>query len=167
MPALVIVFAVGSYALGASLKGSDIIVNEVSIVRAGQGTELGRAQSYIGVYSPSRKVFTVQVANGALISDTNSQLQSGQTGQPLDVLIGQTTSELRNFEVGFGVLRGFRAEAQASAPKIDASLGFKGGKVVGTITNTSSSALENVAVLFAGVVSVKPSLAAGETWQLS
>jgi hypothetical protein len=167
MPALVVVFAVGSYALGAALKGSDVIVNELSIVRAGQGTDQGRAQAYIGVYSPSRKVFTVQIANGALISDTNSQLQGGQTGQPLDVLIGQTTSELRNFEVGFGVLRGFRAEAQASAPKIDASLGFKGGKVVGTVTNNSSAALENVAVLFAGVVSVKPSLAAGETWQVS
>jgi hypothetical protein len=167
MPALVVVFAVGSYALGAALKGSDVIVNELSIVRAGQGTDQGRAQSYIGVYSPSRKVFTVQIANGALISETNSQLQTGQSGQPLDVLIGKTTSELRNFEVGFGVLRGFRAEAQASAPKIDASLGFKGGKVVGTITNNSPTALENVAVLFAGVVSVKPSLAAGETWQLS
>lgn len=167
MPALVAVFAVGSYAMGAALKGSDVIVNQLSIVRAGQGTEVGRAQAYIGVYSPSRKVFTVQIANGALISDTNSQLQTGQTGQPLDVLIGQNTSELRNFEVGFGVLRGFRAEAQASAPKIDASLAFKGGKVIGTVTNNSSAALENVAVLFGGVVSVKPSLAAGEVWQVS
>ena len=41
MPALVVVFAVGSYALGTSLKGSDVIVNEVSIVRAGQGTDTG------------------------------------------------------------------------------------------------------------------------------
>ncbi len=167
MPALVVVFAVGAYALGTSLKGSDVIVNEVSIVRAGQGTEQGRAQSYIGVYSPSRKVFTVQIANGALISDTNSQVQSGQTGQPLDVLIGQNTSEVRNFEVGFGVLRGFRAEATASAPKIDASLQFKGGKVIGTVTNSSSANLENVAVAFAGAVAIKPALAAGETWQVS
>src|SRR5262249_7842593 len=122
---------------------------------------------YVGVYSPTRKVFTVQIANGALVSDTASQLQSGQTGQPLDVLIGQNESEVRNFEVGFGVLRGFRAEGTASAPKIDADLSFKDGKIVGTVTNNSSAELDNVAVVFASAVDVKPTLAAGETWQVS
>ena len=167
MPALVVIFAVGSYALGTALKGSDVIVNEVAIVRAGEGTGEGRAQAYIGVYSPSRKVFTVQVANGALVSDTNSQVQNGQTGQPLDVLIGQNTSEVRNFEVGFGVLRGFRAEAATAAPKLNGSLTFKDGKVVGTVTNNSSASLQNVAVLFAGAVATKPVLAPGEAWEIS
>jgi hypothetical protein len=144
-----------------------VIVNEVAIVRAGEGTGEGRAQAYIGVYSPSRKVFTVQVANGALVSDTNSQVQNGQTGQPLDVLIGQNTSEVRNFEVGFGVLRGFRAEAATAAPKLNGSLTFKDGKVVGTVTNNSSASLQNVAVLFAGAVATKPVLAPGEAWEIS
>jgi hypothetical protein len=166
MPALVAIFAVGSYGVGASLKGSDVIVNELSIVRAGQGTDQGRAQSYIGVYSPSRKTFEVRIANGALLSSTIYASQTGQTEQPLDVLIGESTSRLRNFEVGFGVLRGFRAEAPASAPKIDASLSLKNGRVTGTITNSSTAALENVAVIFAGTVAVKPALAPGETWTL-
>jgi hypothetical protein len=164
MPALVVVFAAGSYAMGASLKGSDVIVNELSIVRAGQGNDLGRAQSYIGVYSPSRKTFDVRIGNGALLSNTMSANQTGQTEQPLDVLIGDTTSRLRNFEVGFGVLRGFRAEAPASAPKLDANLSLKSGRVTGTVTNNSGAPLENVAIVFAGAVAVKPALAAGETW---
>ena len=167
MPALVAIFAVGSYGLGATLKGSDVIVNEVSIVRANQGTEFGRAQSYIGVYSPSRRSFNVQIGEGALLSNTNSQIQSGQTDQPLDVLIGTTTSELRNFEVGFGVLRGFRAEAAAAAPKIDAELTLTAGNVTGTVTNNSTVALENVALVFAGNVVARPSLGPGETWQVT
>ena len=57
------------------------------------------------------------------------------------------------------MLRGFRAEATATAPKIDASLQFKGGKVIGTVTNSSSANLENVAVVFAGAVAIKPALA--------
>ena len=162
IPALVVVFAVGSYGLGASLKGSDVIVNEVAVVRAAQGSSEGIGQVYIGIYSPSRRSFQVSIPGGALLSNPTSQNQFGQAEQPLDVLFGESASHLRNFEVGFGVLRGFRAEAPASAPQVDSDLHLAGGRLQGTVTNRSDKALENVAVVFAGGVAVLPSLAPGE-----
>jgi hypothetical protein len=163
IPALVVVFAAGSYGMGATLKGSDVIVNEVGVVRAAEGSTVGIGQVYIGIYSPTRRTFQVSIPGGALISNPTSQAQFGQTETPLDVLFGRAASHLRNFEVGFGVLRGFRAEAPAAAPDIESDLTFSRGLLQGTVKNNSDTALENVAIVFGGDVAVLPALAAGES----
>ena len=41
MPALIAVFAAGAYAYGSALRGSDMIVNEVAIVRGAPGRDRG------------------------------------------------------------------------------------------------------------------------------
>jgi hypothetical protein len=166
IPALVVVFAVGSYGLGATLKGSDVIVNQITVVRAAQGTGRGIGQAYIGIYSPSRRTFDVRIPGGALLSNPSSQAQSGQAETPLDVVFGQSSSRLRNFEVGFGVLRGFRAEAPADSPRVDADLVLKNGRLQGTVTNRSDTTLENVAVLFSGGAAVLPTLDAGQSKEI-
>jgi hypothetical protein len=163
IPALVAVFAVGSYTLGATLKGSDVIVNEIAVVRAAQGAGRGIGQAYIGIYSPSRRSFDVRIPGGALLSNPASQAQISGTETPLDVVFGDSTSRLRNFEVGFGVLRGFRAEAPADAPQVDADLTVRAGRLQGTVTNRSDATLENVAVLYSGGAAVLPSLEPGQT----
>jgi ABC-type Na+ transport system ATPase subunit NatA len=161
MPALVGIFAVVSYGMGAALKGSDVIVNQLAIVRSGQGTGQGIAQAYVGIFSPSRRTFDVRLPGGALLSSTISQLNS--TEQPLDVLFGDPT-RLRNFEVGFGLLRGFRAETETSAPVIDANLSLSRGRVTGLVVNRSELTLEHVAVVFAGGVATTPELGPGQSW---
>jgi hypothetical protein len=163
IPALVVVFAVGSYGLGASLKGSDVIVNEVGVVRAAQGSGRGIGQVYVGIYSPSRRSFQVSIPGGALLSNPVSQVQNTGSEQPLDVLFGDSASHLRNFDVGFGVLRGFRAEAPADTPPVESNLRLSAGKLQGTVTNRSDTTLENLAIIFGGGVAVIDSLEAGKS----
>jgi len=163
IPALVVVFAVGSYGLGASLKGSDVIVNEVGVVRASQGSGRGIGQVYVGIYSPSRRSFQVSIPGGALLSNPISQIQNTGSEQPLDVLFGDAASHLRNFEVGFGVVRGFRAEAPADAPQVESDLHLGSGRLQGTITNRSDTTLENIAVVFGGGVAILDSLEPGKS----
>ncbi|MEA2677446.1 MAG: hypothetical protein QOJ81_1587, partial [Chloroflexota bacterium] len=163
IPALVVVFAVGSYGLGASLKGSDVIVNEVGVIRASQGSGRGIGQIYVGIYSPTRRSFQVSIQGGALLSNPISQVQQTGSEQPLDVLFGSSASHLRNFEVGFGVVRGFRAEAPADAPQIESDLHLASGRLQGTLTNRSDSTLENIAIVFGGGVAVLDSLEAGKS----
>jgi hypothetical protein len=166
MPLLVALFSVVSYGLGATLKGSDVIVNQVAIVRAGQNTGEGLGQVYVGIFSPSRRSFDVRVPGGALLSNPTSQFQFGQSEQALDILFGDP-SRLRNFEVGFGVLRGFRAEAPAAAPLIDSDLRLVRGKLEGTVTNRSEETLEQVAVVFGTGVAALKDMAPGETRTVS
>jgi hypothetical protein len=136
------------------------------VVRAAQGSDRGIGQVYVGIYSPSRRSFEVSIPGGALISNPTSQSQQGQTETPLDVVFGESASRLRNFEVGFGVLRGFRAEAPAAAPLIEADLRLSAGTLTGTIINRSDTTLEHVAVVFAGGVETLPTIAAGETREI-
>jgi hypothetical protein len=167
MPLLVGVFAVGSYGLGAALKGSDVIVNEVAIVRAASNSTQGLGQVYVGVYSPSRRTFDLRVPGGALLAGPSSTGPLGQGEQPIDALLGDNSSRLRNFEVGFGVIRGFRADTAVDAPAVLASLRLVRGEVVGTVTNASETDLEHVAVVFANSVATLPALAAGQTSEIS
>jgi len=160
MPLLVGVFAVAAWGLGTRIKGTDVIVNEVGIVRTAAGTDQGIGQVYVGVFSPTRASYQVGVGGSALLTNPVYLAQSGQTTVPLDVVLGET-STLRDFEVGFAVLRTFRAEAAVAVPRLDADLEYHDGVLTGTLTNRSDRPLEAVALLWGGTAKRLDTLAPG------
>jgi hypothetical protein len=161
MPVLVGVFAVAAYALGATLKGTDTIVNQVGIVRTAPGAETGLGQIYVGIFSPTRASYDVNVSNGALLTNPIS-VQQNQNGTPLDVQQGES-GQLRDFQVGFAVLRTFRAEAPVRVPRLDADLEYRDGAVVGTLTNRSDLPLEDVVVNLGRGIQTFREIAAGQS----
>ncbi|MBA2373034.1 MAG: hypothetical protein H0V74_02370, partial [Chloroflexi bacterium] len=164
MPVLILVFAVGAYGFGAALRGSDVIVNEVAIVRGAPGTTEGAAQVYLGVFSPSRGTYDVKVPGGALLSSpiSGSIFGGDGTAAVLDVLQGEPAT-VRSLAVGFGSLRTIRAESAADVPLIESSLRLEDGRLKGTIKNLSDQLLTNVAVVLGSNVGVLSDLAAGST----
>jgi hypothetical protein len=162
MPVLIVLFSVGAFGLGRLLKGSDTVINEIAIVRGAAGAETGLGQIYVGVFSPSRRAFDVRVGGGALLSNPTSMQQQGVAPVPLDILLGDP-AQLRGYEVGFGVLRGFRAETALPAPKIEATLVLTNGHLTGQVTNRSAAPIEAAAVLFGSSVLRLGDLAAGQT----
>ena len=157
MPVLVLVFGVGTYAVGMGLKGTDVIVDQLAIVRAAAGTDRGLAQAYVGIFSPNRQTFDVSVGNDALLANPVYMAMGGGGGTPLDVVAGES-SRLRGYEVGFGVMRAFRAEAAVESPRVDADLTYRDGVLEGTLSNRSDEALESVAVTWGGQATVIPTL---------
>ena len=82
MPVLIVVFAVSAYGFGTALRGTDLIVNEVAIVRGAPGATEGTAQVYLGIFSPSRATYQVQVPGGALLaSPISGDFSAGRHGQ--------------------------------------------------------------------------------------
>ena len=152
VPVLIAVFTVGSFGIGAVLRGSDVILNEVAIVRGAPGTDAATTQSYIGIFSPSRATYQLRVAGDALIAaPMNGDLGDG--GSNLDVLQGDP-SRVRDLAVGFGSMRTVRAEASATGPMVTSDLRLDGGRIKGTVTNGSSRTLIAPAVVL-GVSAVK------------
>ena len=149
MPVLIVVFSVGAFGLGRALKGSDTIVNSIAIIRGAAGAETGLGQVYVGVFSPSRRTFDVSVAGGALLSNPVSVEQQGTGAAPLDVLLGDP-ARVRGYTVGFGVLRGFRAETALPVPRFESDLSLRDGRLQGTVTNASDETLEDAAVVYGG-----------------
>ena len=102
-----------AYGFGSLLRGSDVIINEVAIVRGAPGATDGTAQVYLGVFSPARSTYQVRVPGGALLSSPISGDFFGGDGTaaPLDVLQGDP-ARVRDLAVGFGSLRTIRAETR-------------------------------------------------------
>jgi hypothetical protein len=162
MPALIVVFAVGAYGFGAALRGSELIVNEVAIVRGAPGATDGTAQIYLGVFSPSRGTFQLQVPGGALLSAPfNGDVFGGTgTGGQLDILQGDP-ARVRDLAVGFGSLRTIRAETPIAVPLIQTDLRLEGSHLTGTVKNASAERLESPAVVLGGTVAVLKDLEPG------
>ncbi len=148
MPVLIVIFAVGAYAFGAALRGSNLIVNEVAIVRGAPGATDGVGQVYLGVFSPSRGTYQVEIPGGALLSTPISgEFIGGEAGgASLDVLQGDP-ARVRDLAVGFGSLRAIRAETAVEVPLVEADLRLEDGRIRGTIRNASDEALEGAAVV--------------------
>ena len=142
MPVLIVAFAVGAYGFGSLLRGSDLIINEVAIVRGSPGATDGTAQVYLGVFSPARGSYQLRVPGGALLSSPiNGDFLGGDgTAATLDVLQGDP-AQVRDLGVGFGSLRTVRAETAMDVPLVQADIRLEDGRLKGTVTNASSEAL--------------------------
>ncbi|MGZ8513490.1 MAG: hypothetical protein ACXW4H_00465 [Candidatus Limnocylindrales bacterium] len=162
MPILVIAFTLGAYGFGTALRGNDVIVNEVAIVHGAAGATDGTGQIYLGVFSPSRGQYQLQVPGGALLSSPINGDVFGGTGaaSQLDVLQGDP-ARVRNLEVGFGSLRTIRAETAVTVPLVQADLRLEDGHLRGTVTNASTEALQDAAVVLGGTVVQLNDLAPG------
>ena len=164
MPVLVVAFAAGAYGFGSLVRGSDLIINEVAIVRGSPGATEGTAQIYLGVFSPARGTYQLRIPGGALLSSPiNGDFLGGDGATAtLDVLQGDP-AQVRNLGVGFGSLRTVRAETAMSVPLVQADLRLQDGRLKGTVTNASSEVLIKPAVVLGGTVAKLADLAPGAT----
>ena len=161
-PALIVVFAVGAYGFGAAVRGSELVVNELAIVRGAPGTTDGTAQVYLGLFSPTRGVYQVRVPGGALLSAPISGDFFGNTGtaNSLDVLQGDPAS-VRDLGIGFSSLRAIRAQTAVSVPLVKTDLRLEDGRLKGTVANASTRRLERPAVVLGQTVVVLADLEPG------
>jgi hypothetical protein len=164
MPALIVAFAVGAYGFGSLLRGSDVIVNEVAIVRGSPGATEGTAQAYVSVFSPSRGSYQLRVPGGALLSaPVSGDFFGGDANSAtLDILQGDP-ARIRDLGVGFGSLRTVRAETAVAVPLIAVELRLVDGRLQGTIGNQSAAVLRAPAVVLGSTVQTFDDLAPGAT----
>lgn len=163
VPALILVFATGAFAFGGSLRGSDVIVHEVAIVRGAAGTSEATVQSYLGVFSPSRTTYEVRVPGGALLAaPINTEMFGPDTSGLLDVLQGDP-ARIRNMAVGVASMRAVRAEAAVTGPVVTADLRLEADRLRGTLRNASDRTLEAPAIVLGQAVVTLDDLAPGAT----
>jgi hypothetical protein len=169
MPVLIAVFAVGAYAFGALLRGGEVLVNEVAVVRGAPDVEEGLGSVYVGIFSPNRGDYQVRVPGGALLSaPVGIELNGGPDAGAgaLDLLQGDP-ARVRNLSIGFGSLRTILAKTPLAVPRLTSDLQLKGGTLVGKVTNESTRKLQNVAIVLGGDAAVLGDLEPGATKPVS
>ena len=111
VPALIAVFTVGSFGIGALLRGSDVIVHEVAIVRGaaghgpGHGPVVPRHLQPVPGHVPGPR----PRRRAPRRPHERRHLRHRHRPRALDVLQGDP-SRIRDLAVGFGSLRTVRAE---------------------------------------------------------
>lgn len=157
MPVLVLAFAGASFGYGAFLRGTDVVVNEVAIVRGAPDATEATAQVYFGVFSPTRSTYQVNVPQGALLASPINGDPFGLGAGTLDLVQGTGPAEpssVRNLSVGTGSLRIVRAELPVTGPRMRADLKLQDSILTGSFENASDELLESVAVVLGTSVAV-------------
>ena len=156
MPLLIVGFTVAAYAYGISLRGSEVIVNQVAVVRGAPGTDAAQAQVYFGVFSPTRGEYDLRVPGGALLSAPFAGESWGQGVGSSGLDVVQTDpSRVRDLAVAYGSLRAIRGDTPIAAPAVEAELRVEGKRLKGSLTNTSQrSLLSSALVLGTSVVTL-------------
>jgi hypothetical protein len=163
IPVTIVVFAVAAYGFGVALRGSSVVVNELSVVQGATGAEQGMADVHVGVFSPDRRTFNVRVAGAPLVMAGSATRGRDVTEErPLDVALGDHAT-LADFEVGFGSLRAFRAQAAVATPRVESDFALVEDRLSGTVTNASGGTLTDVSVVYGGAFARLGDMAPGES----
>lgn len=169
IPLLILGFTVGAYAIGAAMRGSQVIVNEIAIVRGSGDGGPGSALVYAGIFSPDEAQYQVRVPGGGLVSaPVNGDFLGGQQvgSTAMDILQGDP-AEIRDLAIGYGGQRSIRIETSARLPSIEADLRLAGGMVTGTVTNRSERTLQAAALVLGGNVQQVGDIAPGASADIS
>jgi hypothetical protein len=167
MPVLVLAFAAAAFGYGALLRGTDVAVNEVAIIRGAPDATEATAQVYFGVFSPTRSTYQVDLPQGALLaSPMNSEQFGSGAGGFLDLVQGtgsERPSLVRDLTVGTSSLRVVRAELPVAGPRMHVDLTLENSILTGTLQNASDKALQNVAVVLGSSTVVLGDIQPGTT----
>jgi len=147
-PLLIVLFSASSYGIGRSLKGSDVIVNQISLVRSASDGTTASVETYAGVYSPDQANYDVSVEADALMGRLlPSALRDLGVATGTDVLVEQgDPAHLRGLGIGAGGFEGVRAVAVVEhQPTLSISWESRGDDRIGTVTNVGDIPISDVA----------------------
>ena len=151
-PLLVIVFTACSFGIGNSLKGSEVIVNQITLIRSSGAGGTASIESYAGIFSPDRATYDLTVEDDALVAKMRPIGFDGTLTSAADVVIEQgDPAHLRGLSIGVFGFEAVRADAIVERdPVLSVSWRTEGAVLTGTVTNEGALPIEDVAYVSGG-----------------
>ncbi|MDP9468900.1 MAG: hypothetical protein M3P32_09230, partial [Chloroflexota bacterium] len=149
-PILVVIFSGVSYGIGASMKGSQIIVNQIALVRSSTDGTAASVSIYAGIFSPSRATYDLTVRGDALLSALQLTSFDPNSGAPV---VNYATEQgdpahLRGLAVSVFGLQAVRAEAVLPHnPSLRVTWSVTATHLEGRAANEGTKPMEDVAVI--------------------
>lgn len=158
IPALVLLFAAGTFGVGYAAKGGSVFVNRAALIETNAGRREAGVYSEVGLFSPRRSSYDIALAGNNLVSaiPNPGTDYSGRGGDRQDAGGAQLVEtpagvSLPSTPVNMWAMRAFDVQSAADlGGTINGSLSGKTGMAVGTITNHTSYTLTDCAVFYQG-----------------
>jgi len=163
-PVLVVLFTACSFGIGNSLKGSDVITNQISLIRTSTAGGAATVQTYAGIFSPQRSTYDLRVEADALLARLRPPSFGGPVIQSADVTVEQgNPAQLRDLAIGVFGFEGVRADAIIDyEPSVTLEWRRDEGDLVGVVTNNGDTPLSDVAYVSSSIGERIGDLAPGE-----
>lgn len=154
VPVLVILFTVAAIVLGNQSRGSQPILSRLSIVQVWPDDDRARASGIVGVFSPFRASYRLQIERDLLAHPVPSDTPLGSDGGDWFIVNQDNQVSVPDLQMdvaGFSLLS---VAGAVDAPALDYELTLNvqrsGANVAGTITNESDLTLSDAVLLGPG-----------------
>jgi hypothetical protein len=168
-PLLVVIFSACSFGIGNSMKGSEVIINQISLIRSSGAGTSATVESYAGIFSPDRATYDLTVEADALLAKMRPINFDGRQASS-DVVIEQgDPAHLRDLAIGVFGFEAVRADAIIDRePVLSVTWRGDGGELIGTVTNLGAESMQDIAyVSSSGGDLVDEELAPGESTEFT
>ena len=162
IPAMVIVFSVLTLIVGGISRGRTPIINQASIIQVWPDTGQARADTVVGIYSPRRTSYQVEITPLSLARPIIKYNMAGQ-----DLIFLQNTEKLTipDLRVDIGGIETFASTGAAKHFPIENQLKLvinqSGSVLQGRVTNQGDLTLEDAVLLYPGGAQSLGDLASG------
>jgi hypothetical protein len=167
IPLITLIFSGGAFGLGYALRGTDVILNKIAIIEARPdgSTEV---DTYMGLFSPSRQTYQLQLSGSGLISPMNQQ-NDPFSGMPTYGSGGATflqsdPGQVRNLTVNQWSMQTFMTEATwDDFGQIDANLALDYHTLTGNVSNLTAYPIHDAILIMGNLFTRLGDLAPGES----
>lgn len=158
IPVITVIFSIGSFVLGYALHGSDIFINKIAVIET-QPSGLANVTTYVGLFSPNRQTYEVEISGNGLVSPLapyydpwNSFSDPNTISSRQEVRLQQSEpAYVRGLSVDQWAMQSFMIEGQAiELGSIQADLQLVEQQLTGVIRNQTGADLEDVVLMFGG-----------------
>ena len=143
-----VLFTACSFGIGTSLKGSAVVINQISLIRTSTAGGSATVESYTGIFSPDRSTYDLTVEADALMSRlTPMTFDARPRASSSEVVIEQgDPAHMRGLAIGVFGFEAVRADAIVDhAPALSIAWRTENGDTIGTVTNNSDATVTDVA----------------------
>ncbi len=164
VPLIALIASGGAYGASVLTKGTSVVANEVAIVHVQQGWDRAYSEQYTGIVAPTRGDYEVALGPRApMVSPIYYEINTGGDPNLGALRVDTSTGGVTLPSMSAFVLRGFASEGVAAAPAVTASVQLAGGKLTGTIKNSSTLTYTDGVVLAGNAYQAIGRLAPGQT----
>lgn len=171
IPGLVILFSGLAFLVGASSRGRKPTLNRLAIVRVWPGVERSRVDGVVGLFSPTRKRYDLNIGPSLLgypLPSSSMALTQGEW----NLSQSEGGSEALDIRMDIGDVTGLMFVGETPSPNLATDLTLRttgGGREIleGTITNASDLELNDVVLIHRDSVQSLDDLKPNSSLQLS
>jgi len=151
IPAITLLFSGSAFGLAYAMRGTDLIVNKIAVVSLQPG---GAAfvTSYVGIFSPVRRSYEIEVQGGELIGPLAAD--SRPFGPYAETALGEMAfvqgdpARVRGLQVNQWSMQTFMTEDRwLDFGGISSDLRLEGDALVGSVRNETQHTLSDVVIL--------------------